>query len=112
MVHQLVLHQLFQDSKNSTKNEQSYSEAGFELGILGKAVHSPFGALKTKFLDRVTGKKLSKEEQEYLPQVLPITPGIINPLRISKNYVKGRYINLKEPSKKLVEFHGATSKLP
>jgi hypothetical protein len=39
--------------KNSTKHEQSYNEAGFELGILGKAVHSPFGALKAWFLDKV-----------------------------------------------------------
>lgn len=96
-------------SEHSTLSEKLSSESSFEFGILGKALNCPHATLRSTFLDKISKNKLNKE-QEYLPQVRPITPGIINPLRTSRKHIKGKFIKLKVPPQKMIDFYGATSK--
>lgn len=74
-------------SEHSTLSEKLSSESSFEFGILGKALNCPYKTLRSPFLDRISKNKFN-EEQGCLPQVRPVTPWIINPLRTSKKLIQ------------------------
>ena len=97
-----------ESSECSSKSDKEYEESSFEFGILGKGYPSDqFLTARTPFLK----KFWKKNPENILPYVRPATPGILNPLRVKRTIVRGRFIDLEKPPNKMVEFYGATSKL-
>ncbi|CAI2364203.1 unnamed protein product [Moneuplotes crassus] len=93
-------------SEYSTKSEKGSAESSFEFKIIGK---NPSGAqimtARSPYLKRI----YCKNEEPLLPTLRPVTPGIVNPLRTRKAMVKGKFIDLVKPTKKMIEMYGLTS---
>lgn len=94
-------------SEHSSNSHEDSNERSFEFGILGKGYPSgKISNARSPFLKRFQQEKV----KEFLPSLRPVTPGILNPVKIRKAIVKGRFIDLEKPSEKMIEFYGATSK--